>query len=949
MDVADLSDYFIDEYIRSLENRTSGEFWPPQSEAIRKGLVSQEWQSFLISAPHGSGKTLVAELATVKALYDDPNALILYLVPYKAMAKEIRKRFLFLEDQTFGKRVSIWTGDQAIDDDTIIGSNFIVMTYELFQLLLRTDLNKFKNIALIIIDELHFIEESGRGAKQEAAITRLLTLSPRPPILALSAPVSNIDDIRNWLDCGDYVVATDWRRNPLYEGIVNPASKHIEFYRNANPEGEEPIPMEDEDDRHSICIQSIIHYLRSNKGDFEPQVLIFVPFRRTARETAQMISDELANHLVSGDIDLSEEDIKTLMKELDGAQHSSPRVLKSFERLFSTGVAYHHAGLGRNLRALIEKQFRERRLIVLVATTTLAIGVNLPASRVYFLEPKAAYASLSPIKYRNMAGRAGRPAYQERGESVIICESIFDMNSSLDNYILSPDITLKSRLLLDRPAATGALLSWISQGINSFSEIERILSKIFKPPRNTAEENNQLKSYLVSLKNYQFIEMQKTDDDYILNCTPLGHAVATCGARPDDSSFLIKNLIHQNLTDEEGNLDQLSALFVVCLTSRFDGMFLGKDVLDEEIYNQYLSKIDKTARPDISSQRNRERMAFFDAFLLRGWISGKTQDEIAIMLDPDHSAEEVVERLVPNAIEMLNYYLTIVEKSSVEHVESTTDMVDNIRKLRDCLQLGCRIEDLNLARMFARREDVRRLVSRLNKMGISSPEELVSYPYDEFSPETARMEERDFYYAKRKALYIIEDLEERRRAYVELFASRRGLFDGTLEKMLAGGSQFENGIREAVHSFGTIWNAVFAAQQARDTGAGSDLPHPEAYLVSKNANESIRICFEAKHRRDGKPIESSSDALSPLTKCTGDTSHRITIGWPSFSKRLHRVAVDRAVVLFDSTTFALLYVWINADYISTKQFLSSIDKSGILQPDAFEPFAPRWWPKTGIG
>jgi hypothetical protein len=79
-----------------------------------------------------------------------------------------------------------------------------------------------------------------------------------------------------------------------------------------------------------------------------------------------------------------------------------------------------------------------------------------------------------------------------------------------------------------------------------------------------------------------------------------------------------------------------------------------------------------------------------------------------------------------------------------------------------------------------------------------------------------------------------------------------------------------------------------------------------------------------------------------------DSTHRITIGWPSFHKVLHSIAGDRAVTLMDASTFALIYVWSITNLLGLRKQLKTLDRTGIIQPDIFDARVPRWWPSTPL-
>jgi helicase len=117
----------------------------------------------------------------------------------------------------------------------------------------------------------------------------------------------------------------------------------------------------------------------------------------------------------------------------------------------SMGVAFHHAGLANRERTHVEECFKKDQLKVIVATPTLAAGVNLPARRVIlrdyhrFEKSRGRYA-IPILEYKQMAGRAGRPKYDKYGEAILIAKTEQEQESLMDHYVLSEPESITSKL-----------------------------------------------------------------------------------------------------------------------------------------------------------------------------------------------------------------------------------------------------------------------------------------------------------------------------------------------------------------------------------------------------------------------------------------------------------------------------------------------------------------------
>nr|AIE90975.1 dead/deah box helicase domain-containing protein (helS) [uncultured marine thaumarchaeote AD1000_100_C06] len=114
---------------------------------------------------------------------------------------------------------------------------------------------------------------------------------------------------------------------------------------------------------------------------------------------------------------------------------------KLLAKLIKHGVAFHHAGVSNQQRQIIESGFRDRKIKIICATPTLAAGVNLPARRVVLSSYRRydmQYGGMSPISvldYKQMCGRAGRPQYDDKGETILIANDESEQDSLFDHYI----------------------------------------------------------------------------------------------------------------------------------------------------------------------------------------------------------------------------------------------------------------------------------------------------------------------------------------------------------------------------------------------------------------------------------------------------------------------------------------------------------------------------------
>ena len=195
------------------------ELFPPQVEAIRAGAL--KGRNLLLASPTASGKTLIAEICAVKHILEN-DGKVLYLSPLRALANEKYeefKKYEALVKSDGGRiRVGISTGDYDSSDPWLGRYDIIVTTNEKCDSLLRHRSPWIDEITLIVADEIHLLNDLDRGPTLEIVLTRLRQVNPDAQLLALSATVSNAEDIAEWLNA--IPITMNWRPVKLREGVL---------------------------------------------------------------------------------------------------------------------------------------------------------------------------------------------------------------------------------------------------------------------------------------------------------------------------------------------------------------------------------------------------------------------------------------------------------------------------------------------------------------------------------------------------------------------------------------------------------------------------------------------------------------------------------------------------------------------------------------------------------
>ncbi|MCS7133708.1 MAG: DEAD/DEAH box helicase, partial [Candidatus Caldarchaeum sp.] len=198
---------------KALEKIGIAEFYPPQSEALAKGLL--EGRPLMVATPTASGKTLIAMMAAYNHLVK--GGKVLYLTPLRALASEKLAEFSnFLGDEF---KVVASTGDYDSADPWLASYDVIIATNEKADSLLRHRAPWIDSVSLLVADEIHMIGDTDRGPTLEMTLTRLRNRNPKAQLLALSATAPNADEIAAWLNAE--LVTLNWRPVPLKEGVYH--------------------------------------------------------------------------------------------------------------------------------------------------------------------------------------------------------------------------------------------------------------------------------------------------------------------------------------------------------------------------------------------------------------------------------------------------------------------------------------------------------------------------------------------------------------------------------------------------------------------------------------------------------------------------------------------------------------------------------------------------------
>ncbi len=491
------------EIIEGLRKKGIERLTPPQSEALNKGVL--KGKNVIVSAPTASGKTLIAELALLKAWLSGLKGI--YATPLKTLASEKADEFKYWG--FLGLNVGLTTGDFDEPGEELGQYDVIVATYERLDSIYRLKPSWLRDVGVVVIDEFHMVGDQDRGPIVELLAVKSTLMNAQ--LVGLSATIGNPQELSSWIDAE--LVVSDWRPVDLIEGYYLRSSRKIYFNDGREEKVKSQLPL---------------HIAKETfEGGY--QSLIFVHSRRRAETLARKLAKEVGNS-TSGSLEAAE--------KIKGSE--APNIEKEdLTRLLRDSIAYHHAGLSHASRKVVEEAFRKGLIRVIVATPTLAAGINLPARRVLVYTRRYSYGYMAPIsvaEYKQMAGRAGRPQFDPYGEAIVADAP--NREYAL-KYIQGKPESVKSSLMNEKAMRIHTLALISSRDANSINELMNILGRTLAFKQLGISVWEDAVNYIVNkLKNMEMVEVEKRN----LRPTSLGLLTSKLYIDPLTSLMILQAL-----------------------------------------------------------------------------------------------------------------------------------------------------------------------------------------------------------------------------------------------------------------------------------------------------------------------------------------------------------------------------------------------------------------------
>jgi len=536
---------------------------PMQEKALAEGFL--EAPRVVVSAPTASGKTLLALLKIIDN-FEKTQSKAVYVVPLRALAAEKHAEFSQTLE-TFGMKVALSTGDLDSSSEALHEFDVIIVTSEKLDSLLRHKTRWLENVGLLVADEVHLLNDFERGATLEIVLTKLA--GGNTGILALSATIPNALEIAEWLNAR--LITSDYRPVPLYVGVCDSAKLYFPPQTKAKEKFE---------DKKFFLAELAKKALAGKQG--AGQALFFVSTRRGAEALGRELSA-----VASGFLNESEKaECAILAEKALRALGTPTSQCKALAECLKNGVAFHHAGLPATQRELIEKGFkRDRCLKIICATTTLAMGIDYPASWVVVRDLKrfnGAFAEFIPnLEAQQMLGRAGRPQFDSTGTAILCCAP-HERLAVEEKYVFGPLENVFSKLSSE-PVLRGHVLALIASNYaNDFESLFKFFERTFYAfqYRNTAELLETVERVVAELKKMDFVR----EKNGFLVATPLGKRAAELYIDPLSADAFVQ-FIQKTQSRQHSDFDFLMLLAEATESRPFVSVSRGEErVLWEELY-----------------------------------------------------------------------------------------------------------------------------------------------------------------------------------------------------------------------------------------------------------------------------------------------------------------------------------------------------------------------------
>ncbi|KAI9794190.1 MAG: hypothetical protein M1816_006115 [Peltula sp. TS41687] len=555
--------------------------YPWQSSCLLgRGLLTGE-KNLVYSAPTGGGKSLVADVLMLKRIIDHPEKKAILVLPYVALVQEklkwlrrivegVHKRgknndsnMMFSQrERNHGTiRVAGFYGGSKTRQ-SLADIDIAVCTIEKANAMLNTAIedHSITTLGVLVLDELHMLQDDHRGYLMELMATKIMSLEHEIQVIGMSATLSvrhgqiilagpdtnveqNTEIIAKWLDAKYY--ESKYRPIPIeeylvFENGIYPASSSSAFLKKdsesdapgssiSKPRPCRTITLSEHAALKSPLVNAVAA-LASETVRSEYGTLIFCSSRKGCELDATLVSEVMPTAE-----ELDQDIIEARREVLSELRSTSVGLDGCLENTIPCGVAFHHAGLTTEERDIVAQAFDNGVIKVIVATCSLAAGINLPARRVILHGARMGRDFVGPALLRQMRGRAGRKGKDEIGETYLCCQKS-DLEAVAQ--LLEADLpVVESCLVAEKRGVNRALLEVI--GTRLATSEEAIGDHMRRTLLHHVSEVSDLSGVVRSTLDYLIsASLIAAESEGTYKSTQLGHAIVAASISPEDGLFI---------------------------------------------------------------------------------------------------------------------------------------------------------------------------------------------------------------------------------------------------------------------------------------------------------------------------------------------------------------------------------------------------------------------------
>ncbi|MCJ1283739.1 hypothetical protein MMC26_003070 [Xylographa opegraphella] len=538
--------------------------YPWQSSCLLgRGLLSGE-KNLVYTAPTGGGKSLVADVLMLKRVLENKKAIL--MLPYVALVQEklkwLRRVVEGVEKQhdtqhpssneprqlprssahQFIRVAGFFGGSKAREDWADV--DIAVCTIEKANTLVNTAIEgcTINDLGIVVLDELHMIDDDHRGYLMELMATKLLSIEQATQLVGMSATLSNTETLAKWL--GAKFFQSAYKPVPIeeylvYDNDVYSVSTSGAFLKTASQlkttgtkamQTPHRVVQQSQHMELAKPMTNTVLALALETVGAGYAVLVFCASRASCQSTANLISQAMLPAQ-----DCSENDMNSRREVLSNLRSLPVGLDEVLERTIIRGVAFHHAGLTTEERNIIAEAYDNGVLKVIVATCSLAAGINLPARRVILQGARMGRDLVAPAMLRQMRGRAGRKGKDELGESYVCCEK---QDLEEVGQLLEAELPgVESCLTPEKRGIKRALLEVIAVRLATHPDAvqEYIRRTLVYHTMDREALNDMVQTTIKDLLDSQLVLL---DEDGTYRVTKLGQAIVASSLTPEDGIFV---------------------------------------------------------------------------------------------------------------------------------------------------------------------------------------------------------------------------------------------------------------------------------------------------------------------------------------------------------------------------------------------------------------------------